>query len=99
MSRDYDEKRDFFRMAADCPLTYKTPTNGSMHPGRCINLSAGGVLFATDETLDSGTQIEINITPDRSVVPPLNAIVEVIRNEPSSQSGMFDHACKIIKLL
>jgi hypothetical protein len=99
MSRDYDEKRDFFRMAADCPLTYKTPGNGVGHSGRCINLSAGGVLFSADEAINAGTQIEINITPDKTVVPPLNAVIEVIRNEPSSQQGMFDHACRIIKLL
>jgi len=97
MSRDYDEKRDFFRMAADCPLTLKH--DGTAYEGHCINLSAGGIFFRTEQTLPVGSDVEIHISPDKSVVPPLNAIVEVIRGEPSATANQFDYACSIKKLL
>lgn len=101
MSREYDEKRDFFRMAADCPLNFKIhgDSDNALYTGQCVNLSAGGVLFRAETKLEPGSLIEINITPDKSVVPPLKAVIEVARRDESSDAGQFEYAGSIKQLL
>jgi len=101
MSREYDEKRDFFRMAADCALNFKIQgdSDDTFYTGQCVNLSAGGVLFRSETKLDPGCLIEINITPDKSVVPPLQAVIEVARRDDSSEATQFEYAGSIKQLL
>ncbi len=98
MARNFDEKRDFFRMAANCVVTYNKAGEKKQHHGKCINLSAGGVLFTSKEDLSCGEKITLNITPDKAIVPPLNAVVEVIRCTPQA-SGENEIAGTIIELL
>lgn len=98
-SRDYEEKRDFFRMMADCKLSFKVAGTSKVMEGKCINLSAGGVLFLTRENLAEGSDIELNITPDKPIVPPLNAIVEVVRSSPTETAGEYEVAGTIKELL
>lgn len=99
MSRDYDEKRDFFRMAADCPLTFSVHGNEASDVGQCINLSAGGIRFRSEVKLEPGTLIDIHLTPEKSVVPPLKATVEVARRDSSSEGGQYEYAGSIKQLL
>ncbi|VAX03472.1 hypothetical protein MNBD_GAMMA20-2264, partial [hydrothermal vent metagenome] len=64
---NFDEKRDFIRMAADHPLQFHVVESGEAGCGICINLSATGVLFHTDRPITIGTQLSINITPKYAV--------------------------------
>ncbi len=99
MSRDYDEKRDFFRMTADCPLSFNIHGDEASNTGQCINLSAGGIRFRSAIKLEPATLIDIHITPEKSVVPPLKAVIEVTRREPSSEEGQYEYAGSIKQLL
>ncbi len=99
MSRDYDEKRDYFRMAADCPLNFKIHGDETLYTGQCINLSAGGVMFRSETNIETGTLIDINITPEKSVVPPLKAVIEITRRSNGAEEGNFEYAGCIRQLL
>ncbi len=98
MSIDYNEKRNFIRMAADHALQYQVQNTAESHQGTCLNLSATGILFRTDQALAAGTQLNVNITPQYSVVDPFNAEVEVIRSSPNGAEGQFEIAGKIISI-
>ena len=99
MSRDYDEKRDYFRMAADCPLSFTIHGDETLYNGQCINLSAGGVRFHSETVVEPGSLVEINITPDKSVVPPLKAVIEIIRRDATSKANTYEYGGTIKKLL
>lgn len=79
MARMFDEKRDYYRMTADCPMDFKRVGTNENDHGKCINFSAGGILFISPRPVAAGDELEVNITPAMSLVPPLNAIIEVIR--------------------
>lgn len=78
--RDYAEKRGFNRMTLnDCPLTYRVQGNDEVYNGVAQNLSSSGIRMICDKELEPGTLLEVRITPAMTVVPPLEAVVEVIR--------------------
>lgn len=95
MPIDYNEKRDFIRMAADHVLQYQVQGATESHSGTCLNLSATGILFRTDQNLAAGTRLSVNITPQYSVVTPFNADVEIIRSTTTDTEGQYEIAGKI----
>ncbi len=95
---NFDEKRDFIRMAADHPLQFHVIASGEAGRGICINLSATGILFHTDRSIAIGTQLHINITPKYSVVSPFDADVEVLRSGPNGVAGEYEIAGRIISI-
>jgi len=99
MSRDYDEKRDYFRMAADCPLSFTIHGDSAVYQGQCINLSAGGVRFHSETVIEPGSLVDIDITPEKSVVPPLKAVIEVMRRDDTSKPNVYEYGGTIKKLL
>jgi len=94
MTLDYSEKRDFIRMVADSQMTYQEIGTTKSYQGYCINLSAAGILFETEQPLEPGTLIQINITPQLAVVKPLDATVNVVRASKNSD-GKFSIAGEI----
>ncbi len=97
MSIDYSEKREYFRMNTNSPITIKPDGSDDIYEGICVNLSANGMLFTTNQRFDPGTIIQINITPAKAVVEPLDAVVEVVRSQVDSEKG-FTIAAQIIQI-
>ncbi|HHH48966.1 MAG TPA: PilZ domain-containing protein [Gammaproteobacteria bacterium] len=95
---NFDEKRDFIRMAADHPLQFQIAESGQAGQGTCINLSATGVLFHTDQPIATGTPLSINITPQYSVVSPFEAEAEVLRCKPNGVEGEYEIAVRILSI-
>jgi hypothetical protein len=87
MTIDYSEKRNFVRMNTDTVIRYKPVGSDESYSGRCVNLSASGVLFITSQHFEPGTLVHINITPDKALVAPLEATVEVVRAQPDNDGG------------
>ncbi len=87
MSIDYSEKRGFYRMTTDSPITIRLEDSDEVYQGTCVNLSSNGILFTCDQRFEPGTIVHINITPAKAVVPPLDAVVEVIRTQMDSDKG------------
>lgn len=76
---DYTEKRDYRRMPIDCSLSFNVEDDHRPHQGKVINLSSRGILFISRQRLETGTLLNIELTPSRSATPPMHATVEVAR--------------------
>ena len=87
MTIEYSEKRGFIRMSTESTVSFKKDGTNETYYGQCINLSATGVFFKTDQRIEPGTVIRINITPDLAVVAPLDATIEIIRAQMDSDGG------------
>lgn len=98
MSIEYDEKRDFIRMNAEHALQFRTLGTNETQQGICCNLSATGILFTTEDSIPDGTELEVNITPQYSVVSPFDAVVEVIRSTSDNALNNYTVAGKITSI-
>lgn len=47
--------------------------------GFCINISGSGVLFEADGPVQLGTAVEVHLVPQKKIVAPLTAFIEVVR--------------------
>ena len=90
---DFPEKRGFVRMPIDCELSFSPLDGAETYQGKVINLSAGGILFASEQSIEIGTRLEIVLTPANSVTPPMQARVVVARVE--ARESLFEIACQI----
>lgn len=84
--RDYEEKRDFIRMLLDHPVQCTDVATGARFTGQAKDLSGTGLCLELTRECVPGTLLEVRIEPDKAVVPPLHALVEVVRVE-SGVSG------------
>lgn len=94
MSLNYAEKRDFIRMETNSKIDYRKTGSNKSHQGQCINLSATGVLFTADINVTLGTELDISILPDLTIVPPLQATIEVVRIQQNT-NGSYNIAAAI----
>jgi len=90
---DYAEKRDFLRMPIDCELSFSVEGSSKQYQGNVINLSSKGILFTSSEKFESGTALQIVLTPSNSTTSPMEAEVVVAR--VSSNEVLFEIACEI----
>lgn len=89
MTIDYTEKRNYIRMPINHEMTFKLDGESDLDAGVCKNLSADGVLFSTNRKIEPGTIVDINITPKKSLVIPLDAMIEVVRVTPDNSSNNY----------
>lgn len=94
---EYDEKRNFIRMEADCRVAYRPAGGDTFSEGRCVNISGSGVLFSAAEPFEVGQALEIMVTPENKITPPLRAYIEVLRCEPSERGYDIGGVIKVIK--
>ncbi len=81
MARDYEEKRDFIRMCVECPMSFTRQGDATVHGATAKDLSGSGLGFSTSQALRLGELLTVRVAPQNSVVPPLQAEVEVVRVE------------------
>lgn len=86
---EYSEKRDFGRMGVECGMTFQVEGKDETHNGIARNLSASGLLITTDREVPVGTLLYVCIKPEKAIVPPLEASVEVLRVE-SPVAGSYE---------
>lgn len=96
MRRDYDEKRDFRRMALDTRIQCKDLATGETFYGHAQDLSSQGLSIDTDREFALGARLEVRIVPEKALVPPLYAAVEVVRVEPADGGG-FNLGVRILE--
>jgi hypothetical protein len=95
---DFSEKRNFYRMAVNGAVKFRIDGDSEVSTGTVVNLSSSGLLMAFEREIPIATKMVVVITPAQTITPPLAAEVDVLRNEPSQQSG-FHIACRIEKIL
>jgi len=98
MSMEYEEKRDFIRMNAKHELQFREVGSTQTQQGICCNLSATGILFTTEQEIPDGTELEVNITPQYSVVSPFDAVVKVVRSRPNGVESRYIVAGEITSM-
>ncbi|KAA3629201.1 MAG: PilZ domain-containing protein [Proteobacteria bacterium] len=96
--RNYDEKRDFYRMAVDCPISFRVTGSQQDGHGICRNLSASGVLMELQESLEIGTGLNIRIEPQSSITGALAALAQVSRCDPAPDGSGFTVAATILEI-
>ena len=96
--RDYSEKRDFLRMGVDCQVRCTELQSGEACTGRAHNLSARGIALSVTRRYPPGTRLEVRIEPEHSIVPPLHALVQVVRME-SAADGSYRLGAEIHEIL
>jgi len=87
--RSYEEKRDFIRVPVECDVDLQHEDNGKCFRASGRNLSAGGVLFHTDEPLQPGDRLEMHIESSQVLQSVLNASIEVVRVEPAGEEKRY----------
>lgn len=95
---DYSEKRDFQRMSLDSLLEYQMFNEKEVYQAKVMNLSATGLFFITTQSIPLGVQLNIKITPEKNVTPPMSAEVRVTRCDKHSD-GDFHVAGEITKII
>jgi hypothetical protein len=94
---DYSEKRDFMRMEVECPMTFRIQGEDTLHQGVARDLSASGLSILCQREVAEGSLLEVNVQPEKSIVPPLQATCEVMRVH-SPAPGQFELGVKITAL-
>ncbi len=79
MPRDYDEKRDFVRVAVDSKIAYGHVNEDSNHIGKLKNLSGRGLMFISESELKKDALVDVRVEPENNLTPPLQARVKVVR--------------------
>jgi len=95
---DYSEKRGFIRIKTDSKIEFRVIGTKDTCYGECINLSAGGVLFTSELSVEPGTLMEISIKPEQVLVSPLDATIKVVRSH-SNINGSYAIAGQIKDLV
>ncbi len=86
---EFEEKRPFSRINANCRMTFKHADAEAMHDGLCINISGSGILFQADNPVEPGKAIEIHTLPNNAATPPLTAFIEVVRCTEVNNRGHY----------
>ena len=94
---EYAEKRDFLRMPIDCALSFSQTGSDRILQGKVINLSSGGILFASRVNFAVGTRLDIVLTPSKPDTPPMEARVVVSR--ATAGDVYYDIACEIEEVI
>lgn len=85
--RPNEEKRDFIRVNLACEIHLQHAASGHRFIAGSRNLSAGGVLFQTDECLAPGDLLEMHIEASQMLFSVLDATIEVVRVESPGEGG------------
>lgn len=99
MPREFDEKRDFIRITVDCRLTYKEPEAEEFEQGQAKNLSGRGMMFIANHAVPVDSELEVTISPERPVTPPLHALVRVVRVAKQRRGEGFEVGAVIQSVL
>lgn len=76
------EQRSYIRLKNGCELSYKYLDSEKIYHGVCTSISAAGIFFTTDHTIESGKALEIHFTAKSLFTRAMTAFIEVVRSTP-----------------
>jgi hypothetical protein len=92
------DKRVFPRMAAECPVLYRTSEQERWCVGVLKDFSATGILMTCNRALTAGTPITLRLERGRNrSLPALSGSGAVIRSNKLS-STKYEIACKLTQI-
>ncbi|GAB3016769.1 PilZ domain-containing protein [Bowmanella dokdonensis] len=85
----YDDKRDFFRMMVNtaCEIKVNDDQSSRSLSAICKDLSATGMSFEVEESIEPGTMVQAILESSNSQIPSLSAKAKVVRCVPGSDSS------------
>ncbi len=96
--KDDDEKRDFARMGLECAASFRVDGEEGSYNGVVMDLSAIGMRLVCSSALPVGVRLELEMTPEKAIVPPLQVKAEVLRCEKDGQ-GSYQLGLAIVEIL
>lgn len=60
-------------------MSFRLAGQDLAHEAFCLNISGSGVLFEASDPVQLGAALEIRLVPQKKIVAPLTAFVEVVR--------------------
>ena len=93
-----DEQRDFYRVALDCAVVFRTPASAADHNGKLKDHRGGGLQFVAGSRLEAGSQLVFTVTPDNDITAPLCAEAVVLRTSAHAGGGWMT-AARIVKVI
>lgn len=66
-------------MTLDSSLEYYVYNDEKTYQGKVKNLSATGIMFTASHSIPLGIQLQIKLTPENDITPPMEAGVRVTR--------------------
>ncbi|PVZ64314.1 PilZ domain-containing protein [Pelagibaculum spongiae] len=89
------EKRAFFRMRIPGKVIIKPFNSDQPLQGKCINISANGLLFESATALNVNSEVEIEVYSADINVQPLITNALVIRCQLIADSSCYEIALKM----
>jgi hypothetical protein len=90
-----EEKRDSIRLDVRCTIYCKSLGTEESYKALCMTLSGSGISFTCNHPFDIGTDVEVTILPERTLVTPLDFFITIVRCQPSA-NGEFEIGARII---
>ncbi len=87
MAHKYQEKRNFVRVSVDCDVRLRSDAGIKEFTARAKDLSAGGVLFYTDQDLSQGDRFSLHMEAHHALLSVFDADIEVVRIEALGEGG------------
>ena len=91
---DYAEKRDFQRMAMECPARFRMLNAKEINGAIVKDLSSGGMLLWLEQKIELGERLNIEVIPAKCITPSLSAEAVIIRAY-ELEDGVWAAACTI----
>lgn len=79
-----EERRAFKRLPVNCSVVVREPGGLELGRGNSKNLSGGGILFTVEQSVHVGTELEVSLVPGLDRMPPMTALIKVVRVERES---------------
>lgn len=98
MPRDFDEKRDFFRVDVDTEIRISVDGKEELL-GQVKNLSGRGMMFISETELEKESIVEVQINPQTVIAPPLHANVRVVRVVKQRRGSGYETGAVIQEML
>lgn len=90
-----EEKRDSIRLDVRCTIYCKSLGTQESYKALCMTLSGSGISFTCHQPFDIGTNVEVTILPESSLVTPLDFFITIVRCKPTDD-GEFEVGARII---
>jgi len=94
-----NDNRSIPRITVECPMTYHNVDSPDIKKGLALDVSSNGILFLANEKLIDGSLKEIHIEPTDSSIPPMNAIIQIVRVEVAEGMNNQFKTAGIIKII
>lgn len=98
MLRHEEERRAALRVEVSCKLNYSDKVTGRSNNGTLNNLSTSGLAFLANEDIDLGALLDVRLDPGNTLIPPLDATIEVIRVDTVENLRSYNVAGRITQI-